>query len=231
MNWGYIISGVIAEVGLLTLVYNLTARRSDATIKALEAHNKWLENQLREAKEKAPDFLVKTLSERASAQEAELKRLSTDRQADKEVIAEKEAELRKTKDLLSELKKAVDDFQEKYDELRSKTDLCPYCEAMTVELKEIREGNWVGSYQRYACGYTIQDGDQVYFCPSAPEYPSFDELKIWLQQDVLGSGWTATFEPRTEKARMIEPFSAHGATKEEATQNLRAAYYQNPAKE
>lgn len=34
MNWTYIISAAAVEVALLTLVYHLTARRRDATLRA-----------------------------------------------------------------------------------------------------------------------------------------------------------------------------------------------------
>lgn len=54
MNWTYVITGAAAEIALLTFVYHLTSRRSDATIKTLEAHKDWLEKQLDEAKEKRP---------------------------------------------------------------------------------------------------------------------------------------------------------------------------------
>lgn len=98
-------------------------------------------------------------------------------------IKDKEGELAKTKEFLTELEKAIKEYQERYEDLRSKTDLCPYCEAMLVELKDVREGDWVGSYRKYACGYTDLDGDRVYFCPSDPEYPPLEEFQIWLQEN------------------------------------------------
>jgi uncharacterized protein with PIN domain len=206
-------------------------QQKDATIEGLRERNTWLKEQVDQAKDNAPDILVKTLSENRTILETELKRLSKDRETNRAEIKNKEAELIKTKDFLTQLQKAIDEFREKYDELRDKVDLCPYCEAGLVELKDVHEEDWVGSHRKYACGYTILDGERIYFCPSDPEYPNFeDEFEVEYQGRIMGDGWTCYFFPKTAKARMVEQIKAFGKTQESALQNLKEEYYRNPSK-
>jgi hypothetical protein len=230
MNWTYIIGGVAAGVGLLTLVYNLTARRSDATIKALETHNKWLREQLDLAKETSPDILVKTLSERGKILEEEVKRLSLDRETNQAEIKKKEAEIEHNKNIAKQINAVMQEFKNRYNELKEKVDVCPYCDAGLVELKDVNDEDWTGSLRSYACGYAILDGDMIFYCPSDPEYPLLDEFDIQYQERIMRDGWTATTFPKTAKAKMVKSISVFGRTKGEAQSNLTEVYYQNPAK-
>jgi rubrerythrin len=224
MNWTYILGGIAAEIGLLTLVYNLTASR-------FKTHNKWLREQLDLAKENSSDNLVKIFSDRAKMLEEEATRLRLDRENNQAEIKKKEAERDHNRKVALQIKEVMEEVKRRYDELKKKVDVCPYCEAGLVELKDIHDEDWTGSHRKYECGYTILDGDRIFFCPSDPEYPNFDdEFEIEYQGRIIGGGWTAYSFPKTAKARMVEQIAAFGKTQESALQNLKEEYYRNPSK-
>jgi rubrerythrin len=222
MNWTYIISGCVVELGLLTLVYNLAARRSDA-------HNKWLKDQLEAAKSNAPDVLIKTLSERRIAMEGELQRLLQERDYNKVEVKVLQAKIDKTRRIQKELNSVLEEYRTRYEDLKRKIDICPYCGAGLVELKDVYEGDWSGAHRKYQCGYTILDGEMVFYCPSDPNYPKFEEFELTLQPRIVGGGYTIYMTPKIRKHGMIEEKSSFGRTEDEAIQNLKEDYYRNPA--
>lgn len=239
MNWTYlIIAGSGVTVALLALIFQLRIRHKDvivrgkdATIETLTEKNKWLEKQLDLAKENSPDILVKTLSERKTLLEEEVERLALDRETNQAEIKKKQEEIEHNRKIANQIMEVMQEFRKRYNELKEKVDVCPYCDAGLVELKDVHEEDWVGSHRKYACGYTILDGERIYFCPSDPEYPNFDEeFEVEYQGRIMNDGWTCYFFPKTEKARMVEQIKAFGKTQESALQNLKEGYYRNPAK-
>ena len=80
-------------------------------------------------------------------------------------------------------------------ELRAKVDLCPYCEAKLVELKDVTEDDWTGGHRKYECGFTQLDSDTVFLCPHDPAYPKFDQLKLVTEHDGKRKRWTCRIAP------------------------------------
>ena len=160
-----------------------------------------------------------------------MRRLALDRETNETEIQEKEAEIEHNKKIAGQINEVMQEFRKRYNELKKKVDVCPYCDAGLIELKDVHDGDWTGSHRKYDCGYTILDGERVYFCPSDPEYPNFDdEFEVEYQGRIMNDGWTCYFFPKTAKARMVEQITAFGKTQESALQNLKEEYYRNPAK-
>ena len=225
------VASIILFVSSLFVLYRLLVKQKDATIELLRERLNWVDQQLQIAKENSPDILVKTLSERGKILEEEVKRLALDRETNQAEIQEKEEEIEHIRKVAIEIKEVMQEIKRRYDELKKKIDVCPYCESSLIELKDVHDANWTGSHRKYDCGYTILDGERVYFCPSDPEYPDFeDEFEVEYQGRIIGDGWTCYFVPKTEKARMVEQIKAFGKTRESALQNLKEEYYRNPAK-
>lgn len=236
MNWSYIIiAGATGIIGLLTFLYTVLIGRKNTTIEALKETNEtlkekntWLQEQIDLAKATSGDILTESLGKRISLLESELTRLSKDYETNKELIAVKEKELAETTELFAEVGKELGKLSGTYQELKTKY-LCPTCEASLVELKDIHEIDWIGSQRKYACGFTELDGETVYYCPADPAYPRFEEFELTLQKRIVGGGYTIYMSPKTDNARMVEPKTSFGMTKEEAVENLKEEHYRNPA--
>jgi hypothetical protein len=58
MNWTYIVGGAAVTLTLLGLLHQLLVNRKNATIETLAEKNKWLQEQLDQAKNASSDALV-----------------------------------------------------------------------------------------------------------------------------------------------------------------------------
>lgn len=217
MFWTYLIGGAAVEIALLTLVYNLAGRRSDA-------HNKWLKDQLEAAKANAPDVLIKTLSERTVAMEEELQRLLKDRDYNKAEVKALQAKIDHTRRIQKELQLVVEEYQRRYENLRHKVDVCPYCEAGLVELRDIHDEDWTGSHRKYDCGFTMLDGDTILMCPHDPTYPKFEQLEFKTEYDEERKRWTCRYSDGTMKTWRLPMTVTHGKTEREATYLLQICH-------
>lgn len=206
---------------------NLTARRSDATIKALEADNKWLKEQLDQAKTQAPDILVKSLADRGKVLEEELKRLVSDRENNQVEIKNKEAEIEKNKAIQAELQKLIQ-------KLQTKVDVCPFCDANLKTKMYLEPGApLIGTEREYYCGYRVisdntgrEEDEKVGFCPSDPDYPEIEEFRIEYQRHIMEPHeWFFSLWPKSNNARDARVFEIKAATESEALENLRKRYY------
>jgi hypothetical protein len=76
-----------------------------------------------------------------------------DRDAYQAEIKKKQAEIEHNKRVGQQLHEVKQEFQRRYTELKKKVDVCPYCEASLVELKDYVEEDYIGSLRRYDCGF------------------------------------------------------------------------------
>jgi hypothetical protein len=206
MNWPYtIIGGAGVQIALLTLVYTLTARRSDATIKALEAHNKWLKEQLDHASANAPDIVVERQKKRVEQYKEELEQLSKDYEANKILIQQKQKELERAEELLDELEYFKEEFG------------CPTCGAKLTTLA----GDEV-EFRDYACGKTSSQ-DMDYPCPHDPEFPKFDDYNFEVREAASGKFFCHP-KPKNRNAYKLTLQPQSGTTAEEAIQKIRTNY-------
>ena len=151
------LGSIIAFILALFVLYRVLVNQKDATIQLLKEQNTYLREQLKEAKEKTPDKLAKNLSERIHILTNELERLSQDREKNKILIEDKEAELHDAQNQLDVLKGQLEEAQEIAEEF-----LCPYCKARMVEHAYSYEDYHGADIDHelivYDCGYTIIDG-------------------------------------------------------------------------
>ena len=206
MNWPYIIiGGAAAQIALLMLVYHLTARRSDGTIKALETHNNWLKEQLDQANNNAPDILVERQKKRIEQYKEELEQLSKDYEANKVVIEQKAGELERAEELLGELEYYKDQFA------------CPICGAELTTLAGDEE-----EVRVYACGSTSSpNGD--YPCPYDPEFPRLEDYTLEVLQTAAGKFFCKPIA-KNKNAHKLTLQAQSGATEEEAKQKIAINY-------
>jgi hypothetical protein len=216
MNWLYIIGGAGAFLTLLGLLYNIFIGRKNATIETLTEKNKWLAEQLKLAKANSGDILVERLHERGEHLKAELTQLSKDYEANKALIADKERELEENREMWVEVGKELGRMAGDYQELKAKVDLCPYCEAKLVELKDVTEEDWTGSHRKYECGFTQLDSDTVFLCPHDPAYPKFDQLKLVTEYDEKRKRWTCRIAPISRDVWRLPDNVTYGTTEREA---------------
>ncbi|HEX5701848.1 MAG TPA: hypothetical protein VFX97_01360 [Pyrinomonadaceae bacterium] len=206
VNWSYIIiGGAGLQIALLTLVYTLTARRSDGAIKALEAHNKWLKEQLDQANNNAPDVLVERQKKRIEQYKEELEQLSNDYEANKALIEVKVAELERAEELLGELEYYKDQFA------------CPTCGAELTTLAGEEE-----EVRAYACGSTSSPNGE-YPCPYDPEFPRLEDYNREVRQ--LASGkFFCNPKAKNKNAYKLTLQPQGGETEEEAKQKIANNY-------
>src|SRR5689334_20077094 len=124
MNWAIYLTTIGAVLAGAGFLHQLLIKRKEATIETLTEKNKWLQEQLSEAKQHSPDVLVERLSKRVSIQETEIERLSKDYQGNETLIKAKEEELEKTKELQAELEREIERHLKEYSELEDKVDVC-----------------------------------------------------------------------------------------------------------
>lgn len=235
-NWSYIIiGGVTAVILFFTFLYTVLIGRKNTVIETLKESNetlkeknKWLQEQLDLAKATTGDVLVDRLAKRSAHLESELEKLSTDFEANKELITVKEKELAETSDLWAQVGKELGRLNGQYGDLKRKY-LCPTCEASLVELKDIHEGNWTGSQRSYECGFSELDGEMVTYCPADQNYPKFEEYELTVQKHIIGEGYTVYMHPKVHRPGMLHEKSSMGRTREDAINNLKEDYYRNPA--
>jgi chromosome segregation ATPase len=224
MNWAIYLTTIGAILAGAGFLHQLLAKRKEATIETLTEKNKWLQDQLDQAKNASPDSLVDKLAKRVAIQEGELERLSKDYEANESLIKTKEEELRKTKELQTELENEIERHLREYSELESKLDVCPYCQAELIELTYLEAERDSGTLRSYECGYSEIDGHLKSYCPSDPDFPSIEEFKFWLQKHVLYDEWFCTLQPITKEAQKLRTKRVSGRTEEEAQRNMVAAY-------
>ena len=204
MNWGYLITGCAVVIALLGLVYQLAVRRSDATIKALEAHNKWLKEQVEQAEKNAPDVLAERLSKRVVFQKEELEQLAKDYEVNRSLILQKEDELARAEELIGELEY----FKEQFG--------CPYCGAELTSLGGDEE-----EFRAYSCGYS--SGYYQHSCPKDPDFPILEDYELETKQDAGGT-WFCYPKAKSGKAYKLELDYQSGRTEEEARQKVVKRY-------
>ena len=95
------IVSVLTYVGIAVGLYALVIKQKDATIE-------FLQKQLDAAKESSTDNLVKQLDQRAKIFEAELERLSTDKNTTEARLKQKEQELQA---LRTKVQHSIENFQ------------------------------------------------------------------------------------------------------------------------
>ena|SRR6185436_2701945 len=230
MNWTYIVGGAAVTLTLLGLLHQLLVNRKNATIETLAEKNKWLQEQLDQAKNASSDALVEQLAKRISIQEAELQRLSKDYEANEGLIKTKEEELRKTKELLQGLEDEVEQQKQRYEELYFSLDLCPVCESNIIELTPVEDHKYAGTYRAYACGYADMQGEVYGLCPHDTNYPEFDEFELTIELDKHTSIWIGRALPKTDRAKKVRLSNEVGGTKEEVERLFRDAYVRKRSK-
>lgn len=112
MNWGYLIGGGTLVLSLLVVLHRLIVGRKDATIETLQANNKWLGQQLEQANNNSPDVQAERLSKRLARQKEELQQLSSDYEANRTLIQQKEEELAQTNSEVTHLKDQMERAEE-----------------------------------------------------------------------------------------------------------------------
>jgi hypothetical protein len=224
MNWPIYLTTIGLLIAGAGFLHQLLIKRKEATIETLTEKNKWLQDQLDQAKNTSPDALVEKLAKRISIQEAELERLSKDYEANESLIKIKEEELQKTKELQIDLENEIDRHLKEYSELEDKLDVCPFCQSELVELTYVDAERDSGELKRYECGYSEIDSYLKTYCPSDPDFPSIEEFKLWIQKHVLFDEWFCTLEPITKEAHKVRTKRVSGRSEDEAKENMIAAY-------
>ncbi len=159
------IASIVAFIAALFVLYRLLVSQKDATIGLLKEKNEFLSVRLAEAKECSPDVLVENLSKRVKITSEEIERLNNDRDANQQLIEEKESELHILQSQLTQLETQVASAQDILKDF-----LCPHCGA-PMETKEQVYG-YVGGREidadaecvTYECGLTIKDGREERPC-------------------------------------------------------------------
>lgn len=155
------IASIVTFVFVVFGLYRLLVNQKDATIELLKETANSLRDQLSEARDSTPDVLARSLSERVSLLEAELERLSEDKEANQGLVHKKEEELRVTRQKAEELAKQISLAQVLLNDF-----LCPHCGApLSVreyhsELVEYqgRETDVDHDHTQFECGYSVIDG-------------------------------------------------------------------------
>jgi hypothetical protein len=227
MNWPIYLTTIGAILAGAGFLHQLLLKRKEATIETLTEKNKWLQEQLNEAKQHSPDALVERLSKRVSIQEAEIERLSKDYQ-NEVLIKAKEEELEKTRELQAELEREIERHLKEYSELEDKVDVCPSCQSELTELTYIDAEEDSGQLRSYACGYSEIDGYPRYLCPSDPDYPDITDFEFIIKHSAIG--WTCVTRGKTKEARRLPNVIIGGKTEEEARNNAITAFKQRTHK-
>lgn len=155
------LGSIIVFVGSLFVLYRVLVSQKDATIESLREKNSLLEHKLAEAAQSKPDALARSLSERVNHLNQEIERLSKDKDANRDLIAEKEQELESVKEETEELSQQIKAAHELMGEF-----FCPHCKAPMAEREihselveyEGRELDVDHEYIAYECGLSMIDG-------------------------------------------------------------------------
>lgn len=225
MNWAIYLTTIGLILAAAGFLHQLLIKKKEATIETLTEKNRWLQDQLDQAKNVSPDSLVEKLAKRISIQETELQRLSKDYEANEGVIKAKEDELRKTKELQVELQNEIERVLKEYSELEERLDVCPYCQSELRELSYVDLSEEYGVLRRYQCDYSEIDGDVMDFCPHDPTYPEIGDFEIVTSQTKAGS-WATYLEGKTEWAQKLRMPAVLGETPEESKNNALAAFHE-----
>lgn len=164
------LGSLIVFVGSLFVLYRVLVSQKDATIESLREKNALLEHKLADAVQSKPDALAKSLSERVNHLNQEIERLSEDKVANRDLIAEKEQELERVKEETSELSQQIENAHELMAEF-----FCPHCKAPMAEREYHSELVEYGGrdidvdheYIAYECGLSMIDGKISRPCSSA----------------------------------------------------------------
>ena len=216
MNWAIYLTTIGLIVTAAGFLHQLLVNKKTATIETLTEKNKWLSEQLELAKANSGDILIERLHKRGEHLKVELTELSKDYETHKVLIAEKEKELEETREMWAEVGKELGRMASDYQELKSKVDLCPYCEAKLVELKDVEEDDWTSSHRKYECGFTRLDSDTVFLCPLDPAYPKFDQLKLITENDEKRKRWSCRLAPISRNVWRLPDSVTYGTTEREA---------------
>lgn len=157
------IASIVAFVISVFGLYRLLVDQKEATIQLLKETVSTLKDQLAEARSSTPDTLAQSLFSRVKLLEGELERLSNDKNANQELVHEKEEELRATRQKAEELTKQVLLAQKLLNYF-----LCPHCGGPLAvreyhsEMVEYqgRELDVDHDYSEYECGYAVLDGKE-----------------------------------------------------------------------
>jgi len=164
------IASIVAFVLAIFGLYRLLVDQKEATIQLLKETVGTLKDQLVEARSATPDILAQSLSSRVKLLESELGRLLLDKDADHELVHEKEQELQITRQKAEELTKQVSHARELLNDF-----LCPDCGAPllvreyhseSVEYQG-RELDIDHDFTEYECGYSVVDGKPRSPCNAA----------------------------------------------------------------
>jgi hypothetical protein len=224
------IGSIIGFIVALFVLYRLLVHQKDATIELLREKNQWLESQLEQSKTTAPDTLIDKLQKRIDILHGELERLGKDTDRNEIAIREKEDEIERTKKLLESLENEVEKQKERYEELYFQLDLCPYCESNIIELTNVDEREYSGTYRAYACGYAEMDGEVYGLCPHDSNYPEFDEFEFDITFNKQSDIWIGHAKPKTDRAKRIQFSNEVGGSKEEVEKLFRDAYIRRRSK-
>ena len=157
---------LLSFVGVAFWLYKILVEAKDATIALLKERVADRDAKIAELESRTPDELVKALSARVDLTLKEIERLRQDDDANKQLIASKEADLHSISGRLQDLSNLIKD-----------SDLvCPSCGAplMTRATHTIyghvggREVDADVEYREYECGYAVDDDKgTVSHCPNA----------------------------------------------------------------
>lgn len=159
--WTQIASIVVFVFSVFGL-YRLLVDQKDATIQLLKETVSVLKDKLSEAQNSTPDVLAQSLSGRVRLLECELERLSQDKNANQELVHNKEEELRAVRQKAEELTKQVSLARELLTDF-----LCPHCgAALSAREYQSESVEYMGrdvdvdhEYSEYECGYSVIDGN------------------------------------------------------------------------
>jgi hypothetical protein len=130
------LGSIVAYMITVFFLYRLLVGQKEATIELLKEKNNYLETQLKDLKEKSPGILEEVLSKRINIFENELKKLSKDEVHNKEIIQEKEKELKIERGKLEKLQDKIEEIKEISAEY-----FCSDCDAPLVS-KEYHGGSY-----------------------------------------------------------------------------------------
>ncbi len=152
---------IILFIVSLFTAYRVLVNQKDATIQLLREKCKFLEEKLDHASAEAPDVLARSLSERVDTLNSEIHRLLEDKQANQDLIKQREGELDKILGVADEFSRQLSNARELMSEF-----FCPDCRAPMAERAyhsesveyQGRELDVDHEYVSFECGLTMLDG-------------------------------------------------------------------------
>ena len=168
------VGSILAFITALFVLYRLLAEQKDATIQLLRETVAALKDQVAELRRTTPDVLAQSLASRSKLLEAELERISKDTGASKELIEQKEADLRTLRTEAETLGKQLAAARDLLEEFS-----CPYCgRPMTTRQISSEPVSHQGyefdlehEYVEYECGHAVRDGQEEHPCPTTKPWP------------------------------------------------------------